>query len=63
MTEQGENTELKAVQAKKAAGQTLTPGEEVLIAVDKSNAAAGEAVERGSGQTVGTDTMPSAETP
>ena len=47
MAEQAENTELKAAQAKKAAGQELTPAEEVLIAVDATNTAAGHVVEAG----------------
>ena len=47
MPEQGKDAEVKAAEAKQAAGEKLTPDDEVRIAVHETDAAAKQAVERG----------------
>ena len=54
MNGSNEDADLKAAKAKKKAGQELTPPDEVRIAVDETNAAASDAVERGLAQTTRT---------
>ena len=43
---EGKDAEFKAAVAKQAAGENLTPGDEVTIAVHETDAAAKESIER-----------------
>ena len=63
MPADGKDAEFQAAEAKQAAGEKLTPGDEVRIAVHETDAAAKEAVERGLKQAAGPAHEPSSDKP